>query len=89
MRSPRVMICGLLVSALVGCASTEGISMFKNRDYADPTEGADDPWISNVGKENENRGIRKSQLSEEPRWFRELTMSDRAREIEANVGITD
>lgn len=89
MRLLRLVSCGLLLSVAVGCSTTEGMTMFKNRDYVDSTEGADDPWISNVGKEAENRGVRKSQMSEEPRWFRELTMSDRAREIEANVGITD
>lgn len=89
MRSLKLVVCGLLFSAAVGCSTTEGLTMFKNRDYKDPTEGADDPWISSVGDENEKRGVRKSQLSEEPRWFRELTMSDRAREIEANVGISD
>jgi hypothetical protein len=72
-----------------GCSTTEGMTLFKNRDYKDPTDGPDDPWVSNVGDEVEGRGERRMEESEEPRWLRETIMSDRARAIESNLGITD
>lgn len=81
----------IVVSSLVigtsGCATTNFLSMFKNGDYADPTDGPDDPWVANAGMEARGTGPR--ELSEEPRWFREMVMSDRARAIESNLGIDD
>jgi hypothetical protein len=89
MRLLMLLVCGLAFLSSVGCATSEGMTLFKNRDYNDPTEGPDDPWISNVGSETKTRGVRKGEKSEEPRWMREVLMSDRAREIESNLGITD
>jgi hypothetical protein len=72
---------------LSGCTATSRFALFKNHDYADPTEGPDEKWISKVG--DEGRGQQVREKSEEPRWFREMVMSDRAREIERNLGIDD
>lgn len=87
MRWLMLATLGLTIAACTGCASSDGLTLFKNRDYADPTEGADDPWTSTAGEEG-RRG-RPKEKSEEPKWFREFTMSDRAREIENNLGISD
>jgi hypothetical protein len=89
MRVLILLICALVFLPAAGCATSEGMTLFKNRDYQDPTEGPDDPWISGVGSETKSRGVRRGEKSEEPRWFREMVMSDRAREIESNLGITD
>lgn len=89
MRLLILAVCALNLAASSGCSTTGGLSWFKNRGYADPTDGTDDPWISNVGTEVTERGVRRSEKSGEAQWFRELTMSDRAREIENNLGISD
>ena len=89
MRMLMLLICVATFIPAGGCAMSEGMTLFKNRDYKDPTEGPDDPWISSVGSETKGRGVRREEKSEEPRWFREMVMSDRAREIENNLGITD
>jgi len=87
MRWMKLAVVSAALSLAGGCASTEGMSLFKNRDYKDPTDGADDPWTAQAGAEG--RGGRPKEKSEDPRWLRELTMSDRAREIENNLGISD
>jgi len=89
MRLLMLVVCGLTLMITAGCSTTDGLTVFKNRDYSDPTDGPDDPWISNVGTETKERGVRKNEKSGEATWFRELTMSDRAREIESNLGIED
>lgn len=89
MRLLTALICGLAFLSSVGCATSEGFTLFKGSNYADPADGPDDPWISNVGSETKGRGVRREEKSEEPKWFREMVMSDRAREIENNLGITD
>lgn len=87
MRWLMLATLGFTMAVFSGCTSSGGLALFKNRDYADPTEGSDDPWMSTAGEEG-RRG-RPKEKSEEPRWLRELTMSDRAREIENNLGISD
>lgn len=86
MRWLFIILSGVVIWSS-GCTTTEGFALFKNRDYADPTEGPDDPWVSQVGVEA--RGDRPREMSEEPRWFREMIMSDRARNIERNLGVYD
>lgn len=84
----RWVILSLLGASLTvssGCA-TDNWSLFKSGNYADSTAGKDDPWTTQAGAEG--RGGR-SEKSEEPLWFRKVMMSDRAREIEANLGVTD
>lgn len=90
----RWIFIGLYAASLAfaGC-TTNSQSMFKawspvkDADYADPTSGKDDPWTSQAG--SVGRADRPLEKSEEPRWFRKAIMSDRAREIEANLGVTD
>ncbi|MBL8852186.1 MAG: hypothetical protein JNG89_21115 [Planctomycetaceae bacterium] len=89
MRLLMLAVCGMLLFASAGCSLNEGFAWTKERNYSDPTKGSDDPWVSNVGDEVSNRGARRSEKSGEPQWFRELTMSDRAREIESNLGISE
>ena len=89
MRLLMLLICGLTFLSATGCMTSEGMTLFKNKNYKDPAEGPDEPWVSNVGTETKDRGVRRGEKSEEPRWLREVLMSDRAREIENNLGITD
>ena len=89
MRLFMLAVCGLVIVASAGCSMTEGFAWTKERNYSDPTKGPDDPWVSNVGDEVTTRGARRSEKSGEPQWFREFTMSDRAREIENNLGISE
>ncbi len=56
-------------------------------DNADPAVGPDEQWVRDAGVEA--RGDRQRETATEPRWFREFTMSERAREIERNFGIYD
>lgn len=88
MRGPAAMVLALAAWSVCGCTSTSSLRQaFKTADYADPTEGSDDPWVARTGVEA--RGDRPKESADEPRWFREWTMSDRAREIERNLGIYD
>ena len=71
---------------LMGCAATRNwMSSLNERD--DSFVRNEDKWVEQTGLEA--RGDRPREMSTEPRWFRELTMSDDARGIERNLGVYD
>ena len=86
MRYP-IRCCLLAVCVLAaGCTSPRNwLSSINNN--ADPAVGPDEQWVRDAGMEA--RGDRPKEMATEHRWFREFTMSERAREIERNFGIYD
>ncbi|MEZ6058564.1 MAG: hypothetical protein R3C01_17830 [Planctomycetaceae bacterium] len=77
---------------LCGCSATKGglgsLSsnlLGGNNGYSDPTiEESSDPWIAETAKEG--RPNMEREKSAEAAWFRNLMLSPKAQEIEANVG---
>jgi hypothetical protein len=84
----RVLILLAMASGWThpGCTATrDWLNSLNEND--DPAVRHEDEWVEQTGLEA--RGDRPREMSTEPRWFREFTMSERARSIERNVGIYD
>jgi hypothetical protein len=86
MRRPLWPLSFISCWMLMGCATTQGwLSSLNDND--DPFVQHEEKWVEQTGLEA--RGNRPRDMSPEPRWFRELTMSDEARGIERNLGYYD
>lgn len=87
-----VVLSAFLLSTSVGCTALQSagssfrqtIGKFKPKtgDYWDPAEEADEGWVAEAGKEA--RGDRP--LEKQNDWFRDMTMSPKAKSIERNLG---
>lgn len=89
----RTILSGLLTALVVvqaGCNamrenSRQMIDVFKPGDYEDWTENSTaDPWIRQAGVEA--RGHRERESVGEPDWFHNRLTSEKARDIERNMG---
>ncbi len=52
--------------------------------YQDGTEESSDPWVQEVG--SQARGHHAKEKDSDPQWMRNLLMSQKARDIESNLG---
>lgn len=89
MRHFQFLTCALLLTSSVGCQSMWGSSRMAGprathgRD--DPT--VDDPWVQNAGNIARNEHPREEV--HDPLGLRNIFTSEKAREIERNVGVGD
>ena len=63
-------------------SSRQMVDVFKPSDYA---EWSDDPWVRQAGVEA--RGNRPRESTGEPPWLYNTLTSQRARDIDRNMGI--
>lgn len=76
----------IMCCTLSGCVATrDWLSSLNDKD--DPFVQHEEKWVEQTGVEA--RGDRPREMSSEPRWFRQFTMSNEARGIERNLGIYD
>lgn len=93
--SQFLLLSTVIAALLPGCAAmtvmkstaSDAMSSFRpgNRDYDDPTTDSSDPWVQEVGVEA--RGHQKKDKDGDPAWLRNLLTSQKARDIESNLGI--
>jgi hypothetical protein len=81
--------------ALPGCAAmnsmktaaAETVETFRpgTHGYHDATAESSDPWVQEVG--DQARGHQTKEKDADPEWMRNFLMSQKARDIESNLGI--
>lgn len=91
----RRLSSGLLLplvaaSALAGCASMQTstnkmVSAFKSVSEKSPADEPSDPWINETGSYTSS--IHPSEPVNDPLGLRNVFMSQRARDIERNLGV--
>lgn len=86
MRRATWLLCLTACWMFPGCASTRNWLSSLN-EHDDPFVKHEEKWVEQAGLEA--RGDRPREMSSEPRWFRQFTMSDEARGIERNLGVYD
>lgn len=89
-RVSLALVAAVLLAAQAGCTG------FKQRvarlvppsgGYDDPTDDTSDPWISKAAQEGRN-GYKQEKVND-PLGLRPYFMSQRARDIETNMGIVE
>ncbi len=91
----------LLLTLVCGCALTPGCAAWNSTqqmfaqsvhalrpttgNYSDPTAQSGDPWVQSAGVEA--RGDRPKEIVNDPLHLRNIFMSEKARDIERNMGI--
>ena len=93
----RRLLSGLLlpaiaISALVGCASMQSstnkmVSAFKSVAEDNPADEPSDPWINETG--SYTSAIHPTEPVNDPLKLRNVFMSQRARDIERNLGVSE
>ncbi len=93
--STVMLLLTALLTALPGCAamttmkSAASTTMASFRPgtsgYHDPTTDSSDPWVQQVG--DTARGHQTKDKDSDPPWLRNMLTSQKARDIESNLGI--
>ena len=92
--STFMLLLAMVLSALPGCAAmttmksaaSDRMAFFRpgTSDYHDPTTDSSDPWVQEVG--DTARGHQAKEKDSDPPWLRNILMSQKARDIESNLG---
>ncbi|MCA9024046.1 MAG: hypothetical protein KDA86_02415 [Planctomycetaceae bacterium] len=90
--STFILLLTIAVVSMPGCAAmkssaSQAMTSMRpgNGDYHDTTGDSSDPWVQEAGAEA--RVNHPREKDPEPPWMRNFLMSQKARDIESNLGI--
>jgi len=87
MRHERIFSSALLLAACLGCQSMGGRGALFQNSGGRENPKVDDPWIKDTG--DIARGEHPPEEVHDPLGLRNIFTSEKAREIERNVGVGD